>query len=71
MLEGEDEIFLTDVYGFTVDPDKAEWRTWLTLLEDFKFDKSTPYFNILVPTSETTKYNFLLDKYMRSGKSQW
>jgi len=68
LLEGEDEVFLTNVYGYSVDPAKACFVSWLDQLETFNFDKNTPYFNILVPTAETTSYNFLLDKLMRSGQ---
>lgn len=50
-----------------VDGSKGSWSSWLSLLTDFSFDRRTPYFNLLVPTAETTKYSFLLEKLMRSG----
>lgn len=50
-----------------VDGSKGAWSSWLSLLTDFNFDRRTPYFNLLVPTAETTKYSFLLEKLMRSG----
>lgn len=68
LVEGEDQVFLTNVYGYTVNPTKACFESWLSLLDNFSFDKRTPYFNLLVPTAETTCYKFLLDKLMRSGE---
>ena len=29
-------------------------------MENFKYDPAVPYFNILVPTQDTTKYKFFL-----------
>lgn len=33
----------------------AEFVPWTTLIERFVFDKDEPYFNIMVPTADTTR----------------
>ena len=35
----------------------------------FKYDASIPFFGILVPTADTTRYRYLLDKLMNAGNN--
>eukprot|EP00605_Chrysophyceae_sp_TOSAG23-4_P000859 GSChrysophyteH1.ASY1.ANO1.950.1 assembled CDS len=39
------------------------------LLPDFRYDPAVPYFNILVPTVETTKYRYVLERLMSAGNN--
>ena len=39
------------------------------MVTDFKFDPDVPYFNILVPTSDTVKYKYLLNKLVENKKN--
>ena len=55
-LVGSGSPFLKDVYGMAVDLKTAEFIPWTTLIERFVFDKDEPYFNIMVPTADTTRY---------------
>lgn len=34
----------------------AEFVPWTTLIDQFVFNKDEPYFNIMVPTADTTRY---------------
>lgn len=52
---GSGSPFLKDVYGMAVDLKTAEFIPWTTLIERFVFDKDEPYFNIMVPTADTTR----------------
>lgn len=54
-LVGSGSPFLRDVYGMAVDLKTAEFVPWTTLIEQFVFDKDEPYFNIMVPTADTTR----------------
>jgi dynein heavy chain len=66
-LPDECVTFLQDVYGHVMDEEKSAFVPWADLMSDFKFDVATPYFNIIVPTIETTRYNFILKKLMCGG----
>ncbi|CAM9936766.1 unnamed protein product [Ectocarpus sp. 6 AP-2014] len=66
-LVGSGSPFLRDVYGMAVDLKTAEFVPWTTLIEQFVFDKDEPYFNIMVPTADTTRYDYLLARLTRGG----
>jgi dynein heavy chain len=36
-------------------------------MPEFKYDPKAPFFGILVPTIDTTRYRYLLDKLMKAG----
>lgn len=38
-----------------VDLKTAEFTPWTGLINPFVFDKNEPYFNIMVPTADTTR----------------
>ena len=54
-LVGSGSPFLKNAYGMVVDLKTAEFLPWTTLIEQFVFDKDEPYFNIMVPTADTTR----------------
>lgn len=39
------------------------------MVTEFKYDPETPYFNILVPTSDTVKYKYVLNKLVENKKN--
>ena len=45
-----------NVYGMAVDLKTAEFTPWTALIDQFVFNKDEPYFNIMVPTADTTRY---------------
>ena len=59
--------FLQDVYGYVMDEEKTAFVPWSDIMSDFNFDLKTPYFNIIVPTVETTRYNFIMKKLVCGG----
>ena len=59
--------FLSDVYGYVVNPDSGEFVSWSSLMEEFHYNHNQPYFNILVPTMDTTRYAYVLRKLMKNG----
>ena len=60
-----------EVYDFYIDFDAKQFKNWTNLIgkmvPEFKYNKKTPYFNILVPTSDTVKYKFLVKHLMANG----
>lgn len=59
--------FEGDVYDYYCDYAKKEFKPWNDLVTDFKYDATLPYFNILVPTQDTVKFKYLLDKLIDGG----
>lgn len=62
-------LFDGEVFDYFIDFQKKEFRRWTDILTEFKYRKEVPYFNILVPTADTVKYKFLLDKLVSGGHS--
>ena len=60
-------LLLEDPYGCYVDIFNREVKPWSTLMTTFKYDPASPFFSILVPTVDTTRYRFLLNKLMNAG----
>ena len=59
--------FLDEPYNLVVNPESAAFVRWEELMDTFKFDLAEPYFSMLVPTVDTTRYTYLLNKLVRSG----
>lgn len=47
-------------YYFDVKRGK-EWKHWNTKVATFVYDKEASYFDLMVPTQDTTKHYFILD----------
>ncbi|KAA0150075.1 hypothetical protein FNF29_05515 [Cafeteria roenbergensis] len=46
-----------------LEPDKepeARWRKWQEVVPAFEYDRSLPYFDLVVPTLDTVRFDFLL-----------
>jgi dynein heavy chain len=63
------QLILDDPYGCSVDLKTKAVATWDSKIPEFKFDVNTPYFNLLVPTADTTRYRYILQKLMNAGKN--
>jgi dynein heavy chain len=58
---------LEDVYGVTIDINTGAWAPWSELmLANYEFDPNRAYFDILVPTVDTTKYSSLLSTLLHN-----
>lgn len=58
-----------EVFDYYINFEKKEFRPWTDLITEFKFNLETPYFNILVPTSDTVKFKNLLSKLCKNGRN--
>jgi dynein heavy chain len=46
-----------------IDLTSKELKSWNSLIPTFQYDPTLPYFSILVPTMDTTRYRYLLQRY--------
>ena len=53
-----------DPYGCFLDLNAKEIKKWSVITQKYHYNPSEPYFNILVPTEETTRSRYLLEKLM-------
>lgn len=56
-------------YGCFVDIAAMDIKPWKVLTPKFEYDASSPFFAILVPTEDTTRYRYLLDTLMNTGRN--
>ena len=56
-----------NVYSFSVDVESCSWRSWNQLTPPFVYDPTSSYFTMVVPTLDTTRYRYLLDKLLLSN----
>ena len=61
--------FENEVFDYYINFEKKEFKLWSELITEFKFNNEVPYFNILVPTSDTVKFKNILAKLLRNGKN--
>ena len=53
-----------DVWGHYVDFDMRRMDAWDRIMHMFKYNKDMPFFDILVPTVDTVRFGFLLEKLL-------
>lgn len=66
-ISGTFIMLLENPYDCYIDMVKACPKNWSEIQPAFHYDANEPYFNILVPTADTTRYRFVLDVLMNAG----
>lgn len=56
------------VYEWCFDQETREWIGWMDTIPEFNCDPNTPFSSIIVPTSDTVRYNFLIDRLSMIGR---
>lgn len=56
-----------DIYEFGIDKERHALVSWNEQIPEFRYNPSLSFFEILVPTSDTVKYKFLLQTLVSSG----
>ncbi len=56
-----------DMYNYLIDDNEVQWITFRSVVPDYVFKADEPFFNILVPTIETTQQRLLLENLMHAG----
>jgi dynein heavy chain len=59
-----------NAYGFYIDFTSADFtfKPWHEITPPFIFDKDVPFYNMLVPTIDTTRYSYILEKMLCNEK---
>ncbi|EDO31800.1 predicted protein [Nematostella vectensis] len=58
-----------DLYSYYVDFDTRRMEPWEKIIPAFKYSSEVPYFDLLVPTVDTVRFGFLMDKLLSVNKS--
>jgi dynein heavy chain len=61
------ELPSDDIYEYTIDPQYRSFQNWDELKAEFKYNKNESFFNVLVPTSDTVKYNKMIGIFVDGG----
>ena len=56
-----------DIYEYGIDHSTHKFEPWNEQIPNFEFDPNKSFFEILVPTSDTVKYKFVLKTLMFNG----
>ena len=51
-------------YFFDLKPKDKVFKNWSTKVQTFVYDKDASFFDLMVPTQDTTKYAFCLETLM-------
>ncbi len=57
-----------DVYGFYFDEKSLNYLPWSDLMTDYEFKKEIPYFQMMVPTADTTSNSFVIRQLLINRK---
>ena len=55
-----------ELYDYKLDFTSLRFQLWKEQIPDFKLDLFTDYFEIMVPTIETYKMNFIINKLIKN-----
>lgn len=56
-----------DVYAYCFDQDTCQWVDWMATIPEFKCDPDRPFSEIIVPTSDTVRYTYVIDQLLRNN----
>ncbi|XP_032581827.1 dynein heavy chain 6, axonemal [Drosophila sechellia] len=55
------------LWNYRIDLEKMDWGSWLDIMAKFVFDPETSYYDMQVPTVDTTKYGYVADLLFKRG----
>lgn len=58
-----------DLFSYFVDFDTRRLEPWEKIIPSFKYSSAIPYFDLLVPTVDTVRFGFLMEKLLAINKS--
>ncbi len=58
-----------DLWGCYVDFDMKRMDSWERIVPMFKYNKEVPFFEMLVPTVDTVRFGYLLEKLLKVNQS--
>jgi len=69
LAAAEASTALGDLYSVFLDVEHGELRDWRHRVPEFVYLPGTPYFNILVPTVDTTRYAYVFRTITAAGRN--
>lgn len=57
------------MWGCYVDFDMKRMDSWERIVPTFKYNKEMPFFDMLVPTTDTVRFGYLLEKLLQAKHS--
>ena len=54
-----------DVLSYYMDFDMKRMDSWERIVPNFRFDRETPFFELLVPTIDTVRFGYLMEKMLQ------
>jgi len=67
-LPPKDESGQLSMYDYAYDQDELAWKDWLSTVPKAKVDPDMAFSNIIVPTSDTISYSFVIDRLVLLGE---
>lgn len=58
-----------DLFNYFVDFDTRRLEPWEKIIPSFKYSSDIPYFDLLVPTLDTVRFGFLMEKLLAINRS--
>ncbi len=58
-----------DLYSYYVDFETRRLESWEKIVPQFTYDPGTAYFDILVPTTDTVRFGYLMQKFVEVNHS--
>ncbi|KAL9959258.1 hypothetical protein ACROYT_G032565 [Oculina patagonica] len=58
-----------DLFSYFVDFDTRRLEPWEKIIPSFKYSSDIPYFDLLVPTVDTVRFGFLMEKLLAINRS--
>ena len=55
------------VWDFMVDQETGKWVLWQDLVPEFHYDHNAPFFNLIVPTVDSTRIKYILKAQVDGG----
>ena len=57
------------MFSYLIDFEAKRYELWERCVLPFNYDPKQPFFNILVPTVDTTRFGYLMDKFLDVNQS--
>ena len=58
-----------DLFSYYMDFDVKRFENWERILPSFKYNPEIPFFDMLVPTIDTVRFGYMMEKLLAVDKS--
>jgi len=59
---------MADLWDLYVNVPNQRLDLWMKVMSPFMYKKEVPFFDILVPTIDTTRFSYIMQKFMKINK---